>query len=323
VYRILETLPASIRRWVYLKELDFDPGELADIRFKLAEHRWEREQAFRLVHGMYIKRGIIDPDHNNMQFSAYSVLPDTAICVAVRGERVLGTMMLIEDSPIGLPMEETHPEEIAALRARGGRIAEVGALAVSPDGRRKGLQIMMINLCMRWASRHRRVSRAAFAVHPRAADFYKTVIFCEPLGPVRPYKTLIQAPSAPLACDLDVFFERSRELYNRDPKVSTATAPTKNLHRFIYAESINGLEVSPEGPAEGVSHLPPWTEGDFQYFVEQLDARPRGLPLHQNKLLLHHYPFLHRVLNDDGRSWSAVGARPGASSSLRPLDVVD
>jgi hypothetical protein len=308
-YRLLRKLPEAIRRRVYLREMGFDPDEINGLRFKLAELRWEREQAFRLLHDMYVRRGILDPEQNKMRFSPYSVLPDTALFVAVRDQKVLGTMTLVEDSPIGLPMEDTHPEEIANLRARGGRLAEVGGLAVTEEGRGKGMALMMYNLMFRWASEHRRVAHLAIAVHPSAADYYETILLFERLGPTRQYKSLKEAPSAPCALALGPAVPRFRTLYDRDRSQRATLSPRRNLYRFFCEERIANLELEREMAAP-----PPWTELELKYFVEQLDARPRGLPLSQGKLLLHHYPFLITVFYEDGRSRT----HPGGGKAERP-----
>ncbi len=277
--------------------MGFDEREIAAVRFRLASERWEREQAFRLLHDAYVRRGILAPEDNKMRFSPFSVLPTTALFVAVRGQQVLGTMTLIEDTPAGVPMEETHPEEIAAVRAEGATFAEVGALAVSEPRRRKGIALMMYNLMFRWAQRHRGIGRLAIAVHPSAADFYGTVLRFRARGPVRLYASLTDAPSAPLSLDLERAPERFRALYDR----RTDARPSRNLYRFFCDAPFPEIELP---PASHAAAPPEWTRSDLRYFIEQLDARPRGIPAAQGKLLLHHYPFLDAVFHADGTSRS-------------------
>jgi hypothetical protein len=178
----------------------------------------------------------------------------------------------------------------------------VGALAVTEEGRGKGIALMMYNLMFRWAHRHRRTSRLAIAVHPSAADYYETILLFERLGPVRLYRTLKEAPSAPCGLDLDAAIPSFRSLYDGDRTAGAAMAPAKNLYRFFCEEPIDVLALPP--PSGEASAPPTWTELDLRYFVEQLDARPRGLPLTQGKHLLHCYPFLSSVFNDDGSSRS-------------------
>ena len=63
--RALESPPAPIKRRPSFHHLPFQAAEL-DLTFKLAETRDEREQAFQVLHDMYVRRGLIDPLHASM-----------------------------------------------------------------------------------------------------------------------------------------------------------------------------------------------------------------------------------------------------------------
>lgn len=116
-----------VRRWV------IGEAELDGITIGLAANFPQREQAFRLVHDAYVARGITVPTRSGMKFSPHQVLPGTTTFIAERAGRVLGTISLVEDSPIGLPMETVHAAEVAALRHAGRRFAEVSTLSVAHD----------------------------------------------------------------------------------------------------------------------------------------------------------------------------------------------
>ena len=98
----------------------------------------------------------------------------------------------------------------AVLQRLGGvRVAEVGTLAVCSRYKGKGVPLMLYNAMFRWAIDHRKVSTLVIAVHPRAASFYRNVLFFSPIGPVQAYTKLNNALSLPLAVNL----ARARDVF--------------------------------------------------------------------------------------------------------------
>ncbi|OXJ20077.1 hypothetical protein CFB39_08975 [Burkholderia sp. AU6039] len=83
-----------VRRWVIEK------SELEGITIGLAGTLAEREQAFRLVHESYVARGIALPARSGLMFSPHHILPGTTTFIAMRSGRLIGTISLVEDSPV-------------------------------------------------------------------------------------------------------------------------------------------------------------------------------------------------------------------------------
>jgi len=149
--RAVTWLPAPLRRRIYVDQLRFAPSELEGLVFKLAETRNERDQAFSVVHDAYARRGIIAPHPSGWFATPFSFLPTTATVVAKAGDRVIGTVSLVEDSPCGLPLEAAYPGTVDTYRRRSRRVAEVSSLAVTPGLRGRGVPFMLYYLMFRWA----------------------------------------------------------------------------------------------------------------------------------------------------------------------------
>ncbi len=105
------------------------------VTVKQAETREELEAAYRLVHQSYMEAGYMAPHPSGLRVRAFEVLPQTATFIAVENGDVIGTISLIVDSPLGLPMEESYRAEVSALRRQGRKIAEVSSLAVTKGSR--------------------------------------------------------------------------------------------------------------------------------------------------------------------------------------------
>ena len=104
-----ETVSSPTTSRSRLKAAWFQNDPLADgLDFGLATDRHTLEQAFRLQHDQYVAHGYMDAHPSGWRLSLHNALSPTRVFVARRGGRVVGTMTLITDSPLGLPMDEIY-----------------------------------------------------------------------------------------------------------------------------------------------------------------------------------------------------------------------
>ena len=140
----------------------------------------------------------------------FLALPSTLIFVALQEGRIVGTISVVVDGPAGLPMETIYGKEVAALRAQGRRIAEVGALCVTPGLRGFGVPFLL-NKAMGLSARDvARVDDLVIAVHPRAHDLYRALLGFETMGPIREYPSLKKSA---LAVGLRLPLREAQESY--------------------------------------------------------------------------------------------------------------
>ena len=264
--------PDEARRLSCLKHLGLHEEDIASVLFKLAETRDEREQAFRILHDVYVGRGLCDPCPCGLKMSLFSFLPTTAIFLGIRDGIVLGTMSLIEDSSLGLPMDELYGAEVAQLRSRGRRIAEIGALAVQNGARGRGLTLMLNSLMIRWALFYRRIDDLLITVHPKSADLYRTLYLFELLGGERMYERLKNAPALLLRLDLRGWIARLRAVYDRTALGASGLGSSANLYRFLLLDPYPNLSLPAVVGPTGVAEPPPWDPLD----IADLLGRPQS-----------------------------------------------
>ena len=114
--------PTTCRSRLKAAWVQNDP--LADgLDFGLATDRHTLEQAFRLQHDQYVAHGYMDAHPSGWRLSLHNALSATHVFVARCGGRVVGTMTLIADSPLGLPMDEIYTDELRTLRKKSRRMA--------------------------------------------------------------------------------------------------------------------------------------------------------------------------------------------------------
>jgi hypothetical protein len=171
----------------------------ADISYRIATTRGQREAAFRLVYKSYLRSGIGDRNRYCMRVTPYHLLPTTATFVAeVRGE-VVFTMSLVNDGALGLPMEYVYGEEVADMRRRGLRIGEVSCLA---DRRASMVRFFPIflrtsRLLVQYAHREG-LDGLVIAVHPKHARFYRRYFDFRAIGGQKDYPCVRNRPAVAL-----------------------------------------------------------------------------------------------------------------------------
>ncbi len=173
--------------------------------------RWpDVRGAFGLLYRNYLERGLIRPDPAELRFTVHNLLPESATFAAKVPGRVVATFSVIPDTPsLGLPMDTLYAAELARLRARGRRPAEVSGLAVDPAFRPLSLLLILNLVRMLHAyAQATGVTDLVVACHPRHARLYERLFLFDPFGPLRTYRAVNDAPAVALRLDLTCVRDR-------------------------------------------------------------------------------------------------------------------
>lgn len=187
-----------------------DDAAWSGLTVKVADSVDELDGSACLLHDAYVARGILAPHPSGRRVTRHYLSQSTTTFVAKQGSIVIGTLSLFRDGSLGLPMESVFAEEVQ--RQRGGRraLAEVGALAIDPRMRRRGVSLLLNKMMYRSAREHLGVKDLLIAVHPRAHTFYKRVLQFHRVGSERQYPGLNEEGQA-IAMHLDL--ERASDTY--------------------------------------------------------------------------------------------------------------
>jgi hypothetical protein len=179
--------------------------ELSDsIDCRLAGGSADLDAAFRLVHDQYVARGYMSPHPSGRRLSLHHALPTTKVFVAYRGAEPVGTLSLIQDSAIGVPMDDAYRQELATLREWNRSFAEVSALAIATEHRALGLAVLvrLVRMLVLYAAEFARLDALCIAVNPRHVDFYRRAFEFTVFGQLREYEKVNGAPAVALRVDL-------------------------------------------------------------------------------------------------------------------------
>ena len=246
---------------------------IESITFGLASDTDTLDAAYRLVHDQYVSRRYMDPHPSGRRLSLHNALPTTKVFVARKGEDVLGTVSVIQDSVLGLPMDEIYQDELVRVRRAQRGIAEVSGLAIRSECRALGLPILMrlVRMIVVYTAEVARLDDLCIAVNPRHVSFYQKALSFTMFGPLRGYQKVNGAPAVAMHCDLG---------FVRQLMAETAL-------RGTVTNDLCGFLFDPETYAELTSALRddlPWsvlTPQQFHHFFaghESLtQASPRAL----------------------------------------------
>lgn len=241
------------------------PFDLA-VNYSIASDRDTLEESFHLVYEAYTEVGLQAENEAHIRFTKYHVAPSTKVFVAIfrpeltkpdfdrervnDDKRVVGTLTLVLDSSLGLPVEQVCAPEIRQLREGGGHLAEVIALAIAPDFRRHNVMMYLYKVMFEYA-RLKGVTDICCAVTKRHIEFYRDILLFRPIGQLLAYDAGNGLEVQGHVLNIEHAFNDSRETYS-------AEGFDANVHDFFFAGEIDPLLN------EGL----PWDEDMLHYFME-------------------------------------------------------
>lgn len=239
-------------------------GDRAGVSIRLASTREEFEAAYALLAESVRGAGRSGSHAARLKPTLHCGLPSTHTILSKSNHQVAAVVILVQDTPVGLPLDGAAGHCLGKLRDAGRRIAEVSHFVVHPEYRHDSR-----DLPMRLYRTVFRLCRTAGAndllirVSRRHRPFYEGVLLFQPLG--------CEADSCPktaLRLDLETVEERYARAYGRldDPY---------NLHAFFTEGAEEGEPVLSR-PSAGL------TKDLFEeYFVRRFgllkDAGPDGV----------------------------------------------
>lgn len=174
--------------------------------YHIVRTRKELEQSFSLVYQEYIRRRYI-PKHykSKLRLSLYNAVPSTTTFVVKQANKVVATVTIIPDSPLGLPMDKIYKKELDGLRKKGQRVSEVSQLSIDNSLYPKGWFSMfnfnklififrLFKLIFDYARHVANLDELCIAINPKQQPLYKFLFF-EKMGGLKYYGSVNKAPA--------------------------------------------------------------------------------------------------------------------------------
>ncbi|GAB3407720.1 hypothetical protein GCM10027318_19480 [Massilia agilis] len=162
-----------------------------------------RSSASLLINKMYAWRGyagthqIVD-DPNRMTLTATD------------HGRVVGTLTIGMDAPVGLSADQVFKEELDEMRERGARLCEFTKLAFDPSVKSKTSLANLFHLAVIYARDIHHRTDIVIEVNPRHRRFYEQMLGFKQLGELKT-NPRVNAPAYLLRVELDFVTEQIRQ----------------------------------------------------------------------------------------------------------------
>lgn len=242
----LNSLPLYLRDNFIRGQVNLPLELKPNLSFKLADTEEELEQAFRILHDNYVQQGFMSPRNCGLRVTPHFVLPTTVTLVGKEEEKVIGTLSIIRDSVLGLPLEKVF--DISAIKAKSQRYAEISALAITRGYRRShGGQVFfpLLKLMYEFCINSLDVQDLLIVIEPKTEDFYRALLHFERLqntGVV----DYMGAPAIVMHLDLVEARQKFQETYRN-------MTAAKDLYTFFVDKKFAQLKL-PEHPYFLKSH---------------------------------------------------------------------
>lgn len=202
------------------------PSDRASVSIRIASTRGEFEAAYALLAESVRSAGRSGSHAARLKPTLHCGLPSTHTILSQSNDQVAAVAILVQDTPVGLPLDGAAGHCLGKLRDAGRKIAEVSHFVVNPECRRDSRDLpmrlyrMIFRLC-----REAGANDLLIRVSRRHRPFYEGVLLFQPLG--------CEADSCPktaLRLDLETVEERYARAYGRLDGLY-------NLHAFFTEDT--------------------------------------------------------------------------------------
>ncbi len=237
--KLLTLLPKNTKHKILRKQVNLNAAyEANGITVKLATTKEELEAAYHLLHEAYVGIRIMDPHPSKIRVNIYSTLPFTSVIIAKKDSKVIGTVSLIKDSPIGLPSDSSYRTENDEHRIVGDKLVEVSALAVDYEYRKSQsgstVSLLLMRYLYEYAIKFIDGDHLVCTIHPRSILFYEAFFNFKQEGQIIQYGFVKNALAAYLSLNLRTLPEWFKATTGQESR-------NKNFYRFWHLECLTNL----------------------------------------------------------------------------------
>jgi hypothetical protein len=237
VRRFVASLPQGWRFAVYRSMVDCDPKPSSRLVLKIAETQEELEACFTILHDAYVDSGFMKPHPSGMRVTIYHALPTTTTLCAKWDGQVVGTLSLIRESPFGFPLQQIF--DLDDVRAKGGALAEVSALAIHPKFRNTGGTILfpLMKFMYEYCHQYFDTRHLLIAVNPSRIELYESLLGFTRLtaNVVDEYDFANGAPAVGATLDLEMAPASLKRMY-------AGKGARKNLYHFFMEQMLPNIQ---------------------------------------------------------------------------------
>lgn len=219
--KLYPRLPSFIKKSLIRRMAKLSYCISNDITFKVAESKAELEGSFKILHDAYVEQGFMEKSESGIRVTKHHLIPSTSTLAALVKNEVVGTVSLVRDNILGLPLESKF--NLSKLRKKEYRLAEITCLAIGKKYRRennKNIFFPLLKFMYEYCTYFYGVDAIAIVIHPKDKEFYEALMFFEMIE-----ENIVEdyygAPAIAMYLDLNlalnkfkIFYSNKKDHYN-------------------------------------------------------------------------------------------------------------
>lgn len=187
--KIPQVLNAFKSEQIKVKEFNqnnlFVFGKEEKLEIEVAQDLNTKIEAYQLIYRLYKKMGYANDDNSMMWYSLFNALANTTTLV-IRNlitHKVVATLSIVIDGPIGLPLEDYYPVQMQDFRSKKRICAEIISLGFDESIRGSNETLLqMFKFAYLIANSIYEATDFLIKIKPNHAFFYKNKLLFQPLG---------------------------------------------------------------------------------------------------------------------------------------------
>lgn len=237
IRKLISWLPQKNRFSIVRSFADCNPNPSSKLEFKIAETKEELEACYAVLHDAYVDSGFMKPSASGLRVTLYHALPTTTTLCAKYDGQVIGTISLIRESELGVPLQSIF--DLTDVRAKGGNIAEVSALAIHRKFRRTGGSVLfpLMKFMYEYCTKFFDIRHLVIAVNPSHIEMYEALLLFKRLSEntVANYDFVNGAPAIGATLDLLYAPAEFKKYYADKPA-------RKNLYSYFVETKLSNIQ---------------------------------------------------------------------------------
>lgn len=156
----------------------------SEFSVKVANTLEEREEVFHLAYNVYLAKGFVKKNANELLINPYDADPDTLILmVKDSNNKIIASVSLVFDGLSKLPAEKIYSDELKVLKRKNEKIAEISRLVIDPNYRNsKEILVLLFNYLYIYTDYIKQYTCLAIEVNPKHIAYYKALLNFKEIG---------------------------------------------------------------------------------------------------------------------------------------------
>lgn len=219
IWKCLKVVPPFVRaplsRLLFKVTIKSNLSKHDDIQFSIASSIEDLSSALVLIQDNYKRLNMTDKE-DLIRASKYNLLPTTIVFIAKISDEVVGTISVMVDSSLGLPIDDFS--DVSQFRS-GGRVVEIGGFCIKESyrSRNSGISVPLALMALRYCIEKIKADYIVLTVRKSVALFYQDICCFKPFGKKRRHSGVMGLKSASLVVDTKTYLERLKMSYQGKP----------------------------------------------------------------------------------------------------------